>query len=42
MIGALSPDFTKIDLVFPDELVSYLLDIPSRGRRSTFSVERSS
>ena len=28
MIGALSPDFTKIDLVFPDELVSYLLDIP--------------
>jgi hypothetical protein len=28
MIGALSPDFAKIDLLFPDEFVSYLLGIP--------------
>lgn len=28
MVGALSPDFTKIDLFFPDEFVSYLLGIP--------------
>ncbi len=28
MVGALSPDFTKIDLVLPDEFVGYLLGIP--------------
>ncbi|WP_222912755.1 metal-dependent hydrolase [Natrinema sp. SYSU A 869] len=28
MIGALSPDFTKIDLMFPDGFIGYLLGIP--------------
>ncbi|SER82102.1 metal-dependent hydrolase [Natrinema salaciae] len=28
MIGALSPDFVKIDLVFPSEFVGYVLGVP--------------
>lgn len=28
MVGALSPDFAKIDLAFPDEFVGYLLGVP--------------
>ncbi|MGQ3410859.1 metal-dependent hydrolase [Natrinema sp. LN54] len=28
MVGALSPDFVKADLAFPDEFVSYLLGVP--------------